>query len=296
MVFSLDDKISEEILQALENQNEFFVLDAENIKLVSASIARADDDRFYELPEWTSKNGFDLREDFVNQLNHPEAKRILKEVLHSGRGVFRNFKNELKQFPEIEKKWHVFKNNRMHAYIDEWYNRLREVWGLEKLDFVTEENDDLVHNDFSFKEYSSGDKELVLHFADKNGGFDCHWPEEIKDAAKELWFNQLKNDESENQTGFICSSLSDDFAGCILAAPVSERTQEVMILKCFFVLEKFRGLGIGSALLEMLLSRLKSLNKKWIILVNSIIPEELEPMLLRSGFEKTGSGYAARIL
>ena len=51
----------------------------------------------------------------------------------------------------------------MLSKINEWYNDLRETWGLELLEEDSiDEMEDLVRNDFEFKEYDSGrDKECV---------------------------------------------------------------------------------------------------------------------------------------
>ena len=65
-----------------------------------------------------------------------------------------NFRNTLKKYPEIDKRWHIFKHRTMSARINEWYNSLREIWGLEKLDQLSESDDALVHDDFSFEEYN----------------------------------------------------------------------------------------------------------------------------------------------
>ena len=69
-----------------------------------------------------------------------------------------------------------------------------------------------------------------------------------------------------------------------------------MILTSLFVSNGFRGLGIGTELLSMCLSELKRSGKNWILLPNIILPESLEPLLIRTGFEKIASGFAAKLL
>ena len=165
MTFSLTESLLNEIQSALENQEQAFLVDASQTKLVEKTEGlKGDDEFFYELPEWDSAAGFKLREDFVERLNAPIAHEALQEVLHSGRGVFRNFRNVIKDYPEVEKKWHIYKNEKMMCYINNWYNNLREVWGLEKLDYVPESDDSLIHDDFSFTAYESksNKEELVL--------------------------------------------------------------------------------------------------------------------------------------
>jgi len=296
MTFTLNDSLLTEIESALENQEKQFLVDAANNSLVEKTDGlKGDDEFFYELPEWDSAAGFKLREDFVDRLNSPIAHDALQEVLHSGRGVFRNFRNVIKDYPEVEKKWHVFKNNRMMCYINNWYNNLREVWGLEKLDYVSEADDSLIHDDFSFSPYNSNEhrKELILFvnaaFKESNENLDG----ELSQAIYSIWNEQFDASQTKNQIGFVCRSFSNDFAGCITTSCLSEKQEKVMILTSLFVPEAFRGLGIGTELISMCLSEMKKQGKHWLIMPKIFVPEFLEPLLLRTGFDKNVMGYAA---
>ena len=67
MVFELTSALEGEIQQALENQDQTFLVDARNSTLVPAnSEVSENEDSFYSLPEWNSSQGFALREDFVS--------------------------------------------------------------------------------------------------------------------------------------------------------------------------------------------------------------------------------------
>lgn len=302
MVFALTEMLADEILQALENQEQKFLVDAQNSILVSAENFSADEDSFFSLPEWNSSDGFALMEDFVSTLHSPIAKDELQQILHSGRGVFRNFKDTLKKYPEVEKLWHRFKNRKMRLYINGWYNQLREIWGLEKLDHEPEETGDLIQDDFNFESYSSSNHEEVL-FNLKNaasGEIENSASEELKRALFDLWIHQFDEGNLQTQIGIVCHSNSDEFAGCITAKPVygktnSRGTDKIVVLTSFYVLEKFRGLGIGSELLELFINTLKDQKKKWVLLTNTIIPDSLMPLLIRNGFERMGSGFVAEL-
>lgn len=298
MFFTLTETLVDDIQSALENQEKSFIVNAEQgIIIEKTPSVKVDEDKFYELPEWTSANGFKLREDFVNNLYSPIVHDELQAVLHSGRGVFKNFRNVLKEYPEVEKKWHVFKNRTMNAYINDWYNSLREIWGLEKLDYISEADETLIHDDFSFSEYNFevDNSEIFQNINAAFGTENQDTPEEIKTAIYEMWKNQFESFDSTSQIGYVCRSLSDEFAGCITAVPVTEKQEKIMVLSSLFVPVNFRGLGIGTELLSMCLSKLKECGKTWILLPNIIIPENLMPLLSRTGFEKTGSGYAAKL-
>ena len=153
MTFELTEKLTDSIISAMDNQEKIFVVNAAAGQLVEEM--QADEENFYSLPEWGSAEGFAMREEFVAALHSPIVHDELMAVLHSGRGVFKNFRIILKSYPEIDKRWHIFKNRYMSARINDWYNSLREVWGLEKLDYFTESDDALIHDDFSFEEYES---------------------------------------------------------------------------------------------------------------------------------------------
>ena len=300
MTFDLTEALADAIADALENQERRFVVDAEKGALADAASVKSDEVRYYALPEWDSAAGFKLREAFVAHLHAPLVRAELQDVLHSGRGVFRNFKSVLKRFPEAEKKWHRFKNKKLYEYIGGWYNGLREIWGLEKLDHIVEEYDDLLRNDFTFQAYDSArDADRILHSVCVCG-FCSALPDdtdrnEIENAAGELWRHLFAFGESVRQTGFICRTPDGDFAGCITAADVSSRTETTAVLTSFFVPESYRGLGIGSELFSLCLADLQKRGKRYVVTANTIIPDSLVALFERNGFRKTGSGFAAKI-
>lgn len=298
MTFTLTDSLVNQIQSALENQEKKFLVNAEENNLVEKSDGlEGDDEKYYELPAWGSTDGFKLREDFVSNLNSPVAHERLAEILHSGRGVFKNFRIVLKDYPEVEKKWHYYKNTRMLEYINGWYNSLREVWGLEKLDYVPESDESLIHDDFNFTVYAPEvDEEALL--LEVNAAFkerNQNLPDELMQAFYELWLDQFKSSAARQQTGFVCRSFSNDFAGCVTASCVSDRQEKVMVITGLFVPASFRGLGIGTELISMCLSEFKKLGKTWLILPKTFIPDFLEPLLLRTGFTRNDSGYAVNL-
>lgn len=297
MTFELTVRLTDEILNALENQEKEFLIDADKGCLIEKTEdLTADEEKLYKIPDWTSADGFRIREDFLENLHSPAAREELQEILHSGRGVFKNFKNTLKKYPEVDKKWHIFKNRIMKFYINDWYNELRELWGLEKLDQFPESDENLIHDDFSFNLFNpETDTDRILQIHKLNNGGTDGTPEEIKTAMDTLWQRHFLSYPPESQTGFICTGISEDFAGCITAAPVSEQQENLAVLTSFFVNEQFRGLGIGTELLSMCLAMLKKNGIRWILLPNIIIPEIIRPLLTRNGFEQTGYGYAAKL-
>ena len=72
----------------------------------------------------------------------------MRDALSAGRGVFRNFKNALKQSRDLERSWYRFKEREMRRVVAEWYNQEREAAGLERLGPEPEETEDLTVSDF----------------------------------------------------------------------------------------------------------------------------------------------------
>ena len=133
-----------------------------------------------------------------------------------------------------------------------------------------------------------------------DGIISCGKYEELKRALFDLWMQQFESCVLQNQIGIVCHSNSDEFAGCITAKPVAGEknphgTDKIVVLTSFYVLEKFRGLGIGSELLELFMDALKDQKKKWVLLTNTIVPDSLMPLLTRNGFERIGSGFVAEL-
>ena len=294
MQFELTDSLTDDIISAMENQDVEYAVDAQEGQLVVSDSDgnRPDDERYYSLPEWGPSDGFGLREEFVNNLHAPLAREELQNAMHSGRGVFKNFRNALKNYPEIDKRWHIYKHRSMSARINEWYNSLREIWGLEKLDQLSESDETLVHDDFSFKEYdSSADKNTILLNITAGACEDETLPPEINEAFYGLWRSQFEGACAGHQTGYICFSISEEFAGCITASSLSQNQEKIVLITSLFVPEQFRGLGIGTELIDMCISRLTDCGKEWVIIPNTIAPDILQPLLTRIGFRKINSGY-----
>lgn len=295
-MFELSVSLFNEIESALENQNVKFLVDAQSQSLIqNDGQLKADNKQFYELPEWTSANGFKLRQDFVSNLNAPLAKEELQAVLHSGRGVFKTFRLLLKKYPEVEKKWFLYKNRVMGSYINGWYNELREIWGLEKLDYIPESDEYLIHDDFTFVDYDSDvdNKNIVQQLNAYYFSEAQDLPEELRQAFFEIWKSGFEAANINGQTGLVCKSYSDDFAGIVTASPVSGKQDNIMMLTTLYVPVNFRGLGIGTELLSMYLSKLKESGKKWIILPDTIAADIIRPLLVCTGFKKVGSVFAA---
>jgi GNAT superfamily N-acetyltransferase len=152
MLFELDNIMINQILFHMENQEGIFVLDAQENKIVNSSNIDNEDKSFISLPQWSSKDGYRLMERFAASLKNPLVRRELGDALNKNKGVFRAFRNILEQYPEIEKMWFKYKEQKMKNQVVVWYNALREEWGLEPVGFEPEDTSSLILEDFTFKE------------------------------------------------------------------------------------------------------------------------------------------------
>lgn len=296
MVFELTDPLILSIERAMENQEQLFALDPSTKSLVPLQKGQsADEETLYSLPSWTSQDGFQMLENFVATVHLESARSELRKVLISGRGVFRNFKNVIREYPEVERRWHFFKDKQMRSRITDWYNALRGVWGLEALDQDFEEYDDLTEEDFTFSEYDpKKDADCIaLNAGALTDEIRNRSKGELAQALAFLWKSQYQHIEPNQKRGFLCRSITSEFAGCLLVSPCPSSAKETVVVTDFFVAQNYRGLGIARELLSVCLPYLKEHGIRWCIISATMIPAILEPLVSRWGFRKTDSGYVA---
>ena len=162
MRFELDKTLLDDILFHMENQDgnflldiqEGYVIDTENNEDFDEDYEYDDTDRFICLPDWSPSDGFRLMERFATSLKNPVIRAELSIALGRNKGVFRSFRDVLVRYPETEKQWFNFKENEMKKEVYDWYNSLREEWGLEPIGCEPEDNSSLVIEDFVFKNFN----------------------------------------------------------------------------------------------------------------------------------------------
>ena len=312
MQFELTDELSDNIIFSMEDQSSIWYIDSRDSSILSDEMMReleleTDDsesgDIFYNLPHWTSEDGYELMADFTNNLHSPLARTDLRRVLNSGRGVFRNFKNVLKAYPEVEKKWFSFKNQKMGERVTEWYNNLRESWGMERLESESgddvQETDELLENDFVFSDwnFSKDQEELERGIKEVSDDF-CRQSSTTIDRNVEaaiafLQDRHSKLSESSGKSGLVCRTPDGEFSGCILSAQCPLPAENTVFITDFFVVQRFRGLGIARILLSKWIEHLKADGVRWIFISDAMAPDVVKPLLEHFGFFRAVTGYAA---
>ena len=145
MDFPLSREVIDQVIFAMEDQSARSLIGGRSgvvmrDAVVTAQRERGDDQEYLPLPQWQPADGFRLMEGFVAQVPNPVYQGKLRDALAAGRGVFRSFKDALKQSPDLEGSWYRFKEEQMRAVVVEWYGSERELRGLERLGPEPEES------------------------------------------------------------------------------------------------------------------------------------------------------------
>jgi ribosomal protein S18 acetylase RimI-like enzyme len=255
MNFDLTTPMIDKIAFAMEDQKERFSVDVETGELVpAASVDAASEERYVKLPRWGSAEGFHLMESFVTSLDNPAYREQLTRSLTMGKGVFRAFKDALKQNKEIEKLWFAYKERRLRGVIISWYNTNREARGLAKLPAELEDTDELVMSDFTFTWEIGGRREAVRQL-DRDAFFEL-FPSETPVELEKRW--QEKRRDLPDAGGvsspvLIAETPAGELAG--LAWGVIEG-RSVNILQ-LAVSPGYRGTGLGEILLRQFLTAMR---------------------------------------
>ncbi|MFW5801063.1 MAG: hypothetical protein ACOCVC_03460, partial [Spirochaeta sp.] len=183
MQFELTPELIDQLLFAMENQDEEFVVDAVSLLVVPFSqlpaAARDDSGRYYAVPEWRPSDGFRTMEAFCAGTHNPVYRERLFEILSSGRRVFRRFKDVLRENPVLEHRWKKFKLHTMQRAVLAWYDSLCDAWGLERLAEEPEYSEELVRSEFSIRRRDEvADAEDYLHRAEQQ-----MWQEMIREIG-----------------------------------------------------------------------------------------------------------------
>ena len=310
MTFDLSDELLGDIIFSMEDQGGSWYVDSADGQIASEDMMREvvleegneRKEDFYPLPLWTSDDGYGLMEEFTKDLHAPDARKDLRQAISGGRGVFRNFKNVLKTYPEVERKWHLFKDEKMKEKVRIWYNDLRESWNLERLEeaeFSEPDTDEIVQNDFVFSEYDSsrdrndierGFNQMTEEFVKE---LAVQYDDDLGNTLSSLFKRNVRASENCEKSGFVCRTLSEDFAGCLLTDFCPSQTKKTAEILYFFVNRDSRGLGIGKSLLLKSMAFLKEQGVSRIVIATTSVSETMKPLLDENGFEKIDPGYVA---
>ena len=311
MKFELNTELIGQIVFGMENQETVMVFDSEKLELVDADQAfreedsgQGGDDRFLPLPEWRSVDGFNLMESFVVNLRNPVVREELRGILKNGRGVFRQFKNALKDRPEIERLWFHHRQKEMNQRVLDWYNDYREIWGLAPYTVIEQDGgkDDLVFSDFEFRSAHAAESAFLADW-------DRQLFEEMFPDASALdrqyyhavWRSHLPPPAAEAGSRVLVATTPDGaIAGFIwsfemtLDSPYGNQTYGRVVQVAS--LPEFRGIGIGSALIRQYHQQAVQRGLRRILINLPARAEFLSKNLQSLGFTSHGTCWEADLL
>ncbi|MDR0568362.1 MAG: GNAT family N-acetyltransferase [Spirochaetaceae bacterium] len=286
MHFELTQALIDEIVFAMENQRDRFMLDTEKILLIPKKWYAhygqdAAPDRYIELPAWNSADGFRLMERFVLHFKNPALGLSLQAALQQGRGVFRAFKDILNRHPVAEKRWLAFKKQEMQAEIIRWYHAAGQEDQRRRIGNEPEETGDLIQEDFIFRKPSPADavtaqalhKRLRAEYAG-NEAVLLTMPETLPEDLR-----------------LIAETAEGELAGYI---GVTRRRGSLRI-NALAVKPEFRGLGIGEELCARLLQDLSPAESAAVTFDLPATAGGFSHVLARLGFAVLATRYYTKI-
>ncbi len=258
MRFDLTPEIIDQVIFAMENQESGFLVDTVSGSIVQDAVRSEEDpERYVPIPEWSSADGFHLMEKFVASLRNPLARERLRTALASGKGVFRSFKNALKDQEGVERLWFSFKDQEMKQKVVAWYNELCDAWGCTRLNPNPddEETGELVLSDFIIGPADPGSIELIGRL-DREAYLEAYagHPDAL---VEEAYRAARRGRELSGPREAVLTTVTPagELAGFIWASEDRLGGGEGGELRIFtilqlYVLPGYRGLGIAKALAE----------------------------------------------
>lgn len=291
-MFELSEKTVEEIIFAMEDQENASVVDLESGEILPAQDHK--DGAFAATPTWSSREGYRLMEEFLATVRQPTARRELSTALGRGRGVFKAFKAALADFEELERAFRDFKTRAMRRRVSAWYDDLRESRGLEKLGPEPEETADLLASDLDIDilgiDEAKGMLASLLDEAEEES------IETLPGALAAFEISRLRSEFAAVQGG-ICAAAEDGEGGALGAAVgfmavVGERSLgRVVFLR---VRRGYRRMGLGTALLDALTRAFEREGINLVTLDSALLPPEFAQGLAALGFAAYGLRAMAR--
>jgi ribosomal protein S18 acetylase RimI-like enzyme len=256
MNFLLTAQMIDKIAFAMEDQKEQFSVDVETGELIAVSSlgAKASEDRYVRLPRWSSAEGFHLMESFVTSLDNPAYREQLSLALTMGKGVFRAFKDALKQSKELEKLWFTYKEQKLLGVIVSWYNANREARGLARLPLEVDETDELVLSDFSFS-WEVGTHLPEILTLDRDAFFEL-FPDDTpaRLAARHAEKRRdMPTPGSDLSPLLLVETPAGELAGFSWGVIEAKSVHIIQVA----VSPEFRGIGLGESLLREFLAAMR---------------------------------------
>ena len=253
MEFRLTAELIDTVVYGMENQGEDFLFDLSTCQIVNSGELAEDpeENRYVSLPVWGPAQGFLLMEKFVVHLRNPIYREFLKEALSSGKGVFRKFKDVIKQRSDIERLWYNFKEKEMQRQVTQWYEQTCEGLGLEKLGGEPEITDELLLSDFSIQ--SAVPEQFSFFTKMDRDAFHDSFPNAEYSFVEEIYQEQRKLSRIDPDCPifiFFPEGPQKEIAGLIWGEDTVLEDRTINRIRQLYVVPEYRGLGLAKLLLD----------------------------------------------
>jgi ribosomal protein S18 acetylase RimI-like enzyme len=285
VLFELSDPIVEQILFAMEDQENASVINIETGEVLPAQ----EGTEFLPPPSWSSREGFRLMEDFLASVRQPSARRDLGEALARGRGVFKAFKAALAAHPDVERAFRDFKIRAMRRNIAEWYDDLREARGLERLGPEPDETDDLIASDLQLHLVTIAQARHFIHSLIEEA--EAESLEYLPSVVARFELDRLRKEVDGGEDG-LCALIDDGEGGAIgaaLAFRIVQAERSFGRIAFIFVQPEFRRMGLAKALLGGLDKGFRSEGTLTLIFDSAIVTNDFAQGLERLGYKSYGA-------
>ncbi len=158
-----------QVIYCMENQEKKFVLNLDTLEFLELEEGVTLGHSCTTLPPWKSSDGFRMMEEFTLSLDNSFYQNKLRDVIQAGSGVFRNFKNVLKESGWLEKQWRIFKGRYMRRIVMEWVQDIETLQQMLSLENEEPLEDDLevLLEDFSITPFMESEYDEAVAFLHK---------------------------------------------------------------------------------------------------------------------------------
>ena len=274
----LSDEFLYQIIFCMEDQSNEYCLDLQEGVLSQVVFVeqrrKESPERFLELPEWYPSDGFRTMEKFVSTLRNPIYRERLREVLQSGKGVFRQFKDVLHEQPPLERLWYFYKDKEIRRRIYLWYERHDEAFRLARMGEAPDDpTTELIKEDFIL----SSEAQAWLGAMDALGDRAIHRLSDTGRQVDALLARQLQEAwlRQPDDCHLVALSTSGTFAGFLRYRILSEGIGHLV---CFGIEDEFQGLGLFRYLFDSLCEKLAKLGVRELIVSLAADALKVEPM------------------
>jgi len=278
----------EQIIFGMENQENQYYLDlVKGLVVQSDRIQNIQESVHIPLPAWHPSDGFILMEKFVSSLNNPLFQEEMKSILHSGKGVFRKFKNLLKQRKDLERQWFRFKQKEMLNIILEWLEIHQDYLELTELGDELDYLDDLINSDFTLC-YDPEDCIEQMRELDTELWYELYpdYPEIYYQELQKRFrhHNPLRIDE-ENHILAV-----KDMEGRLASFLWFTQKESIVFLRSLITIKEYRGIGLATQLVNELTQRLNQKMDSYLLEISPVPHNNRLEHLFSSLGLKRGSG------